>query len=472
MLRSRITWLAAALVAGVVISFVIPLCLLVRTMAEERAVSATNSDAQSVAMIVAGVDDPASLPAVLAPTLGARTATTTVALPSGQLIGGPTTTGPVTTGQPSSGPAQFPEDARLLAAVRADNRSMATTVDDRFHVLIPVGVADGVAIVHSVTDLGRVRRGVYGSWAILVAVGLLLVVVSVLVARRQSARISTPVVAMAGVAHRLRSGDFEARAAATGPVEVVELGHALNQLADRIEDLLRIEREGAADLSHRLRTPVTALRLDTDQVEDPTVRARLRSHVEDLHRAIDSVVADARRPSRDAMGGWCDARVVLADRAHHWGPLAEDQGRMTTVIGGSANGSASGAAGESVTGEHPGGEHAAYRPALVGLAARDLADLLDNLVDNAFAHTPEETPIRLELHVVDGLVVLRVEDGGDGSPDTVAFARGESGAGSTGLGLDIVRRLAADAGGSVGFERAGLGGLAVIVVLPLIERAD
>jgi hypothetical protein len=40
------------------------------------------------------------------------------------------------------------------------------------------------------------------------------------------------------------------------------------------------------------------------------------------------------------------------------------------------------------------------------------------------------------------------------------------------LGLDIVRRLAADAGGSVGFERAGLGGLAVIVVLPLIERAD
>ena len=437
MLRSRITWLAAALVAGVVISFVIPLCLLVRTMAEERAVSATNSDAQSVAMIVAGVDDPASLPAVLAPTLGARTATTTVALPSGQLIGGPTTTGP-----------------------------------DRFHVLIPVGVADGVAIVHSVTDLGRVRRGVYGSWAILVAVGLLLVVVSVLVARRQSARISTPVVAMAGVAHRLRSGDFEARAAATGPVEVVELGHALNQLADRIEDLLRIEREGAADLSHRLRTPVTALRLDTDQVEDPTVRARLRSHVEDLHRAIDSVVADARRPSRDAMGGWCDARVVLADRAHHWGPLAEDQGRMTTVIGGSANGSASGAAGESVTGEHPGGEHAAYRPALVGLAARDLADLLDNLVDNAFAHTPEETPIRLELHVVDGLVVLRVEDGGDGSPDTVAFARGESGAGSTGLGLDIVRRLAADAGGSVGFERAGLGGLAVIVVLPLIERAD
>jgi len=454
MLRARITWLAAALVAGVVISFVIPLCLLVRTMAEDRAVSATRSDAQSVAMIVAGVDDPASLPAVLAPTLNGRTTTTTVALPSGQVLGGAPLAGPAVTGGPAPAPAVFPEDSALLATVRADNRSVATTADDRFHVLIPVGIADGVAIVHSVTDMGQVTRGVYGSWSILATVGLLLVLGSVLVARQQSARISTPVVAMADVAHRLRSGDFEARATTTGPVEVVELGQALNQLADRIEDLLRLEREGAADLSHRLRTPVTALRLDTDQVEDPTVRARLRSHVEDLHRAIDSVVADARRPSREVMGGWCDARAVLADRAHHWGPLAEDQGRTTTVTG------------QTTTGAHP-----AYPPVLVGLAAQDLADLLDNLVDNVFAHTPEGTPIRLELQVIDARAVLRVEDGGEGSPDTVAFERGESGAGSTGLGLDIVRRLAADAGGSVRFEHAHLGGLAVIVSLPLVARA-
>lgn len=455
MLRARITWLAAALVAGVVSSFVIPLCLLVRTMAEDRAVSQTRSDAQSVAMIVAGVDDPASLPAVLAPNLGGRSAVTTVALPSGQVLGGPGAAGQGVTSEPATpAPAVFPEDAALLAAVRADNRSVTSTADDRFHVLIPVGIADGVAIVHSVTDLGQVTRGVYGSWAILATVGLLLVLGSVLVARQQSARISTPVVAIADVAHRLRSGDFDARATTTGPAEVVELGHALNQLADRIEDLLRLEREGAADLSHRLRTPVTALRLDTDQIDDPIVRARLRGHVEDLHRAIDSVVADARRPSRDVMGGWCDARAVLADRAHHWSPLAEDQGRTTTV-----------------SGHESGSGRRVDAPAVVGLAAQDLADLVDNLVDNVFAHTPEGTPIRLGLEVTDRQAVLRVEDGGDGSPDTVALERGESGAGSTGLGLDIVRRLAADAGGSVRFERAHLGGLAVIVSLPLLARA-
>ena len=441
LLRTRITWLAAALVAGVVASFVIPLALLMRTMAEDRAVAETRSDAQGVAMIVASVDDPTSLPSVLAPALVSRSARTTVMLPTGQtLVGSKAAAGTEDAG--------FPEDQGLRAQALVENRSMATTVTDRFHVLIPVAIRDGVAVVHSVTDLAQVRRGVYGSWAILSGMGLLLVLVSVLVARRQSDRISTPVVAMADVAHRLRSGDFDARATTAGPAEVVELGQALNQLADRIEELLRLEREGAADLSHRLRTPVTALRLDTDQVADPVVQGRLRGHVEDLHRAIDSVVADARRPSRDAMGGRADARAVVAARAHHWRPLAEDQGRTMTVIGADP----------------------ARGTAVVGLAEQDLADLVDNLIDNVFAHTPEGTAIRLELAVLDGYAVLRVEDAGQGSPDTVALKRGESGAGSTGLGLDIVRRLAADAGGTIRFESAVIGGLSVIVTLPLAAR--
>ena len=108
--------------------------------------------------------------------------------------------------------------------------------------------------------------------------------------------------------------------------------------------------------------------------------------------------------------------------------------------------------------------------AVVGLAEQDLADLVDNLIDNVFAHTPEGTAIRLELAVLDGYAVLRVEDAGQGSPDTVALERGESGAGSTGLGLDIVRRLAADAGGTIRFESAVIGGLSVIVTLPLAAR--
>lgn len=434
MLRSRINWLAAALVAGVVISFVIPLCLLIRTMAEDRAVSMARSDAQGIAMIVAGVDDPAALPTVLSPSLGTR-ALTTVWLPAGQVLG-------------SGDRVDFPEDARLVTGTRLASRSMTTTVDGRFHVLIPVGVHEQVAVVHSVADLDQVRRGVYVSWTILAGLGLALVVLSVLVARHQSRRISTPVVAMADVAHRLRSGDFDARAEVTGPVEVVELGQALNQLADRIEDLLRVEREGAADLSHRLRTPVTALRLDTDQVEDPVIRARLRGHVEGLHRAIDSIVADARRPSREVMGGRCEARTVLAERAHHWRPLAEDQGRQLTV-----------------TGTDP-----ALGAAWVALSGQDCADLLDNLVDNVFAHTPEGSPIHLAARTGPGLVELRVEDAGPADPDTLAPARGESGGGGTGLGLDIVRRLAADAGGSVSFDRSGLGGLAVVVRLPLLPQ--
>ncbi len=438
MLRTRITWLAAALVAGVVCSFVIPLALLMRTMAEENAIAQTRSDAQGVAMVVASVDDPDSLPTVLAPTLASRSAATTVAMPNGTVVHG-------ADGGPRAR-ASFPEDERLLVQSLAENRSLATIIDSRFHVLIPVAVRTGVAVVHSVTDLDHVHQGVLGSWAILGAVGLLMVVFSVLVARRHSDRISTPVVAMADVAHRLRSGDFAARATTQGPDEVVELGRALNQLADRIEELLRLEREGAADLSHRLRTPVTALRLDTDLVTDPLVHARLRGHVEDLHRAIDSVVADARRTSGHVLGGRADARTVLAARARHWTPLAEDQGRDFSVVG----------------------TEPSAGTVLVGSAPQDLADLVDNVVDNVFAHTPEGTAFGLELTVVDGYAVLRVQDAGSGRPETVMWERGESGAGSTGLGLDIVRKLAADAGGRIRLEASSMGGLSVVVTLPVV----
>ena len=69
-----------------------------------------------------------------------------------------------------------------------------------------------------------------------------------------------------------------------------ELKRQARRLAEEGE--VAVERETAADLSHRLRTPATALRLDADLVADDDVADRMREHVEMLHRAIDSVVRD------------------------------------------------------------------------------------------------------------------------------------------------------------------------------------
>jgi len=98
--------------------------------------------------------------------------------------------------------------------------------------------------------------------------------------------------------------------------------------------------------------------------------------------------------------------------------------------------------------------------------ANDLADVVDVLLDNVFAHTDDGVPI--EVWVVpraDGAIVLTVEDGGPGLPAGDIVSRGNSGAGSTGLGLDIARRAALASGGWLELGQSRLGGALVRVVL-------
>ena len=97
----------------------------------------------------------------------------------------------------------------------------------------------------------------------------------------------------------------------------------------------------------------------------------------------------------------------------------------------------------------------------VRVAPDDLADLVDCLIDNVFAHTPEQTPFAVRLAEEDGKVRLVVSDDGPGPA-----ARDGDRLGSTGLGLDIARRTAAGPGGPDVRPRSG-GGTTVEVTLPL-----
>ena len=128
----------------------------------------------------------------------------------------------------------------------------------------------------------------------------------------------------------------------------------------------------SADLSHRLRTPVTALRLDTEAVSDAEVAERLQLHVATLQRTIDAIVKEARRPVRTDLAPGCDATATVRDRLEFWRPLADDQQRPMEVA-------------------------LPDEPVPVPLDRADLTDLVDVLVDNVFAHTPEGTPLRVSL---------------------------------------------------------------------------
>jgi signal transduction histidine kinase len=91
---------------------------------------------------------------------------------------------------------------------------------------------------------------------------------------------------------------------------------------------------------------------------------------------------------------------------------------------------------------------------------------MDALLGNVFAHTPEGCGMFVGLAPrPGGGATLVVADGGPGLPDPLSLRRGHSGSGSTGLGLDIVRRVAEKSGGSVTLGRAPGAGAAITVTL-------
>lgn len=426
-MRRRIAWLVAATTSAVVLALVLPLGLLVQTLAEDRALAGAGQDVQQVATILVQVDGSADALAPFVALVDSRSPRTVgVLLPDGTRIG---------EGVPADG------DGSLATAL--GGRAVTDREGGGAVVLLPVLLPTGTAVVASDVPPEQVRAGVLTAWLTLGGLGLGMLLLAVLVADRLGRWVSTPVTDVSRTAVRLRDGDLTARVDPDGPPEVVELGRTLNRLADRVVELLALEREQAADLAHRLRTPVTALRLDVEQVEDPETADRLRRHVDALVRTVDQIVADARRPVRSDVGSRCDAAQVVRDRVMFWSALADDQGRDV-------------------------GGHLAGGPLWVAADAADLADALDALIDNVFAHTPEGTPFGVDLAArADGGARVEVSDSGPGLGDDAAAVaeRGRSGAGSSGLGTDIARRVAVASGGSVELGRAPGGGASVVLLL-------
>jgi signal transduction histidine kinase len=99
---------------------------------------------------------------------------------------------------------------------------------------------------------------------------------------------------------------------------------------------------------------------------------------------------------------------------------------------------------------------------------QDLEAMLDALFDNVFSHTPEGAALRLRVRIGES-VEVEMSDGGPGFPAGLnPTARGDSAAGSTGLGLDIVRRTARAAGGEMVLGSSPGGGASVLVRLPRV----
>jgi signal transduction histidine kinase len=420
-MRSRISWLVLATTSAIVVAFVIPLCLLVRTLAADRTMNAADQAARNVALVVSTSTAVAGLEGYLADLNGSSVPQVAVLTPGGRSLG--------TT-----------DDLRRDPAVRrALTGEGVRTVDGHGgEVVIPVSLGRGTAVVRATVTPAQLHEGVARAWAGIVSLGLILLLVGFVIARQLGRRISEPLRGVAHTAHQLREGDLSARADVRGTPETEELARALNGLAERTTELLAAERAAAGDLSHRLRTPVTALRLDAESVTDPHLSQRLQDHITTLQLTVDQIVKEARRPVEDTLTARCDASEVVASRVAFWAALAEDGLRRVEI--------------DVAPGRMP-----------VPISASDLADLVDVLIDNVFAHTPEGTGFAVSLRRLGDAALLLVDDDGEGW----APARSER-PGHSGLGLDIVRRTAEQCGGRMLTGTSGTGGARVEVALPLV----
>lgn len=423
-MRRSLAVVSLAVTSMVALAFLIPLALVVRQLAEDRALAEAERQAVALTPVLVITDESSAVEQALASTQFGGAGKLAVHLANGQVLGTVKAT------------------AEQLATAHGEGRAFTATVPEGRVHLQPVALDKGrVAVVEAFVPEAELSRGVESAWLALSGVAFCLVLGSVLVADRLGARVVRAAGALANGARAMERGELGTRVLPSGPPELVEAGGAFNSMAARIGQLMAAEREVLADLSHRLRTPLTALRLDSETLGNDPGANRVRQAVHALEREVNELIRAARRELTDPESGRCDAARVVQDRLVFWSALADDQERLWNLRG-------------------------TERRVLVPLTHGDLAAAMDAVLGNVFRHTPEGTDFVVALFHQTDLVLIVVEDAGPGIEDPeAALRRGISGVGSTGLGLDIARRAAESTGGSLVVDRGPLGGTRVQIRL-------
>lgn len=435
-MRRALALVALATTSMVSLAFVVPLLLVVHEIARDRAITDAQRQADAAVSVLAATKEQHGIETALGTIPAWKEDGLAIHLP----------------GQPTIGtPRAKPSDVTLVRA-RTDE-SITADVDGGVVYLRPTTLAsnagrDSVAVIEVFVPAGTLSRGVAGASVALIVVALGLVVGSVVVADRLAAKVVGATRNLAAVARAFGDGNLDARVEPAGPRELSEAGVSFNTMADRVGATLDAERELAADLSHRLRTPLTALRLDAEALDDGVDATRIREAVATLEREVDVIIQTARRPLSERGPEWCDLAEVVADRVQFWGALAEDEHRDCRLAG-------------------------IGRRVPVGVSRTELVSVVDVLLGNVFRHTAPGVAFAVGVLVLRGpLAALVVEDAGMGiQHPRMAVRRGNSGGGSTGLGLDIVRRVAEAAGGSIRIDTSPMGGARIRVDLAMLDPA-
>jgi signal transduction histidine kinase len=314
---------------------------------------------------------------------------------------------------------------------------------------------DEVGAVRVSASLAVVAERTREHWLLLAGLGGVVAAVVLLVSVLLARSFTRPLAALDASAARLGEGDLAARVRVPDdPPELHGLARSFNATAARLETLVLAQQAFVADASHQLRTPLTALSLRLENLEEEGSDFRVedlqgaRTEVQRLTRLVDGLLTLARAEDATAPTTDIDVAAVLAGRHDAWEPVATERGVRLEV------------------------DRAA--PDVRSVPGR-LEQILDNLISNALDVAPTGTAVTVRARRDGAQVRLEVGDAGPGmtaEQRARAFDRfwraepSRRDRGGFGLGLAIVGRLVAADGGTVELTDAPQGGLAVVLLLP------
>lgn len=286
----------------------------------------------------------------------------------------------------------------------------------------------GTAVRVEVSAIPTIRR-IAGVCGLFVAGMGACLLVGLALALRFSRRLSAPLIYLAAQAEQIGSGQVRARVRPSGIEEIDLVQEELARTGERMAGRLAAERQFAADASHQLRTPLTALSMRLEEIElissEPEVQEEARSCLEQVER-LTGVVSELLDANARASGQTEAIHILEAfnTQREEWEAVFESAGRELIFT------------------------DEAELPVLAD--GGKLSQVLATLIENSLHYGAGTTRVVARRAASRRGVVIDVSDEGEGVDDDLApnvFEKGVSGHGSTGIGLALARDLAGAMGG-------------------------
>ena len=344
-----------------------------------------------------------------------------------------------------------PEIAQALSGqISSGHRFSSTLNQELLYVTVPIlSGTDVLGAVRLTYPDYVVANKVNDQLRLLSIVALMALILAAIVGYIVSGSITRRIRLLQEATESLAAGNLRARADETrGTSELKSLAESFNDMAERLELLINQQRTFAADASHQLRTPLTALRLRLERAHDllesdPAGAAERLSAAETeadrLSNLIEGLLLLSRTEAADVQRETVDLAAVTRSRVEQWQALALESGVKLRFEG-------------PVNAE-------------VIAVPNAVEQIVDNYIDNALSVSPPKSRIivrvitagsRSSVHVLDQGPGLSIEEC---SRAFDRFWRANSDRHGSGLGLAIVAQLARASGGKAQLAPRPEGGL-------------